>query len=163
MTPRRAQKKQVQSMVPFHARNMHTLIAKKVVLPLEESLIILDRGHPAQTREAAVREEIVPSSKKVSCRPHADSSRHEAIAQPHASRLGRNQPPADCDFSIDVQKPAMPPSDNGRTRDRVRKQTLPQFTGPNRGGFHPSDEDMSLGITGGTAENLPYGWGSHEL
>jgi hypothetical protein len=63
MTPRQAQKKQVQSMVPFHARNMHTLIAKKVVLPLEESLIILDRGHPAQTAETAGRPEIVPSSK----------------------------------------------------------------------------------------------------
>jgi hypothetical protein len=121
MTPRRAQKKQVQSMVPFHARNMHTLIAKKVVLlPLEESLIILDRGHPSQTPEAAGRPEIVPSSKNF-CRPHADSSGHETIAHPHASRLGRNQPPADCDFSIDVQTPAMPPSGNGRTRDRVRK------------------------------------------
>jgi hypothetical protein len=63
MTPRRAQKKLVQSMVPFHARNMHTLIAKKVVLPLEESLIILDRARPAQTREAAGRPEIEPSSK----------------------------------------------------------------------------------------------------
>jgi hypothetical protein len=63
-TPRRAQKKQVQSMVPFHARNMHTLIAKKVVLPLEESLIILDRAHLSQTPETAARPEIVPSSKK---------------------------------------------------------------------------------------------------
>jgi hypothetical protein len=62
--PRRAQKKLVQSMIPYHARNMHTLIAKKVVLPLEESLIILDRAHPAQTRETRVRMEIVSLPQK---------------------------------------------------------------------------------------------------
>ncbi len=33
VSPRRAQKRQVRSMVQIHARNMHTLIAEKVVLP----------------------------------------------------------------------------------------------------------------------------------
>ena len=33
VTPRRAQKAKVRSMVPIHAKNMHTLIAEKVVLP----------------------------------------------------------------------------------------------------------------------------------
>ena len=51
----------------------------------------------------------------------------------------------------------MPPSENGRTRDRVRKKTLPQSTGTNRGGFHPSHEDLSRGIPGGTAVNLDIG------
>ena len=42
-------------MVLFHAKDMHTLIAEKIVLPIEESLIIFDRRRPAQTLEAAAR------------------------------------------------------------------------------------------------------------
>jgi hypothetical protein len=147
---------QVQPMVPYHARNMHTLIAKKVVLPLGESLIILDRGHPAQTREACGRVEIAPSSKNF-LPPSSGFIRTQKPLHPHGSRLGRNQPPAYCDFSIDVAKPAMPPFENGRTRDRVRKQTLPQSTGTKRGGLHPSDQDLSLGTPGGTAFILHMG------
>jgi len=65
-------------------------------------------------------------------------------------------------FSI-VETPAMPPSNDGRSRDRVRKQTLPQSTGTNRGGFHPGDEDLSQGTPGGMAVNPPRCCGSHEL
>jgi hypothetical protein len=51
----------------------------------------------------------------------------------------------------------MPPSENGRTRDRVRKQTLPQSTGTNRGGFHLSDQDLSPGTPDGKVVILHMG------
>ena len=45
----------------------------------------------------------------------------------------------------------MPPSNDGRSRDRVRKQTLPQSTGTDRGGFPPSGDDLTLGTPSGMA------------
>lgn len=51
----------------------------------------------------------------------------------------------------------MSPSENRRTRARVRKKTLTQSTGTNRGGFHLSGPDLTLGTPGGTTVILHIG------